>query len=106
MAEALTISPGGAFEFRGRPYRIPEEFSARVAYSYRRLLEPIPDVPGGTTLTEAQRLHQRAYLRRRAVACVVPGLQAADLETAGERTVRTLHRWIRENRPQLAEAVG
>lgn len=104
MANALTISPGGAFEFEGRPYRIPDEFSARVVHSYRRLLEPIPDVPGGTTLTEAQRLHQKAYFRRRAAACVVPGLQTADLEAASERTVRAIHRWIRENRPELVPA--
>lgn len=106
MAESLTISPAGAFEILGRPYRIPEEFSARVAFSYRRLLEPIPDVPGGTTLSESQRLRQRAYFRRRAVACVVPGLQASDLETAGDGTVRTIHRWIRENRPELTGGAG
>lgn len=102
MAASLTITPGGGLELAGRPYLIPDEFSSRKAHSYRRLLEPIPDVPGGTTLSRAQRRRQEAYLLRRAAACVVPGLQTADLESVDEREIRALHDWISENRPELA----
>lgn len=102
MATGLTITSTGGFELRGRPYRIPDEFSDRVVYSYRRLLEPVPDVPGGATLSRDQRVRQKAYLLRRAAACVVPGLQTRDLEAVGEQKVRAIHRWLSENRPQLS----
>jgi len=106
MATTLAISSGGAFELRGRPYRIPDEFSAREVYGYRRLLEPIPDVPGGTSLSDEQRTRQNAYFLRRAAACVVPGLQTTDLERVPVGKIRAIHRWISEHRPELARAEG
>lgn len=104
MATPLSINQEGTFEVEGRPYRIPTEFSQREVYSYRRLLEPIPDIPGGTSLSDEQRSRQRAYFLRRAVACVVPGLQMQALEDLSDRKIRALHRWIADNRPRLAEA--
>lgn len=106
MATTLTISSGGAFELQGQPYRIPDEFSAREVYGYRRLLEPIPDVPGGTSLSDEQRTRQNAFFLRRAAACVVPGLRATDLERVPEGKIRAIHRWISEHRPELARAEG
>lgn len=104
MARGLTISAEGRFELDGRPYRIPDRFTRRQAYSYRRLLEPIPDIPGGTTLSRSQRARQREFFLRRAAACVVPGLGMKALQAAGDGPVRAIHRWISDNRPGLAGA--
>lgn len=104
MSEDLTITIEGTFEFRGRTYRIPREFSPREVYSYQRLLEPIPDIPGGTSLSAEQRSEQRAFLLRRAAACIIPGLQSQELEAVPLEHLRHLHRWISEHRPDLSVA--
>lgn len=102
MAAAIAMDPDGAFEVDGRTYRVPRDFTSREIYSYRRLLEPIPDIPGGTSLSDRQRAEQRAFLLRRAAACVIPGLQAEDLEGLPLSHLRGLHRWIAEHRSELA----
>ena len=104
MAELLAIKPDGLFKLNGKAYQIPAEFSAREVYSYRRLLEPIPDVPGGTSLSDEQRSRQRAYLLRRAAVCVIPGLQMGTLEPLELPCLCTLHEWIAEHRPELSTA--
>ena len=101
MAEVLSILPEGVLEVEGRAYRIPDDFSPREVFSYRRLLEPIPDVPGGTNLTMEQREAQQAYFFRRAAACVIPGLEASALEAIPLSSLRTFHRWLATNRPEL-----
>lgn len=106
MADGIAIGPDGGFELDGSPYRIPSEFSAREIYSYRRLMEPIPDVPGGTSLSVEQRARQTAYFLRRAAACVIPGLQVHSLEELPLRQLETLHEWIAEHRPDLSAAVA
>lgn len=102
MAETVTITSEGEFVLDGRPYRIPSEFSQRELFSYRRLLEPIPDIPGGTSLTAEQRDRQHAYFLRRAVACVIPGLQMRALKELSDRKIYAIHRWLHEHRPDLA----
>ncbi|MFQ5890106.1 MAG: hypothetical protein ACE5JR_08635 [Gemmatimonadota bacterium] len=101
MAESLSIGRDGVFTIQGRHYRIPAEFSTREVFSYRRLLEPIPDTPGGACLTTEQRARQRAYLLRRAAACVIPGLEASVLESLSFHTLQSLHVWIARHRPAL-----
>jgi len=102
MADAFGIEGNGAFQIEGRTYRVPRRFSAREVYSYHRLLEPIPDIPGGTSLSEEQRCEQQAFLLRRAAACIIPGLQAHALESLSLAHLRRLHRWIVENRSDLS----
>lgn len=102
MAETIAVTSEGEFEVDGRSYRIPRQFSPREVYSYRRLLEPIPDIPGGTRLSDEQRAEQRAFLLRRAAACVIPGLQADALESLPLSRLESLHRWIAEQRSDLA----
>lgn len=104
MAEVLGVSSEGVFQLNGSSYQIPSEFSAREVYSYHRLLEPIPDIPGGTSLSDEQRTEQRAFLLRRAAACIIPGLQAATLEEMPLTSLQRLHRWIAQHRPDLAVA--
>jgi hypothetical protein len=104
MAPQLSIKADGLLELEGRSYRIPAEFSAREVYSYTRLLEPIPDVPGGTCLSDEQRCRQRAYLLRRAAVCVIPGLQMRTLEPLSLPSLRTIHLWIAEHHPELSAA--
>lgn len=104
MPEPMRVAADGAFEIEGDSYRIPRDFSPREVYSYHRLLEPIPDIPGGTSLSESQRDEQRAFLLRRAAACVIPGLQAGALETLSLSHLEALHGWIAEHRPDLAVA--
>ncbi|UCG74910.1 MAG: hypothetical protein JSV95_09125 [Gemmatimonadota bacterium] len=104
MSDLLSIKPDGLFELAGRAYQIPAQFSAREVYSYTRLLEPIPDVPGGTSLSDEQRSRQRAYLLRRAAVCVIPGLQMRALEPLPLPSLRTIHEWIAEHRPELSAA--
>ena len=101
MPDALHIGGDGSFEVMGYEYRIPVEFSPREVFSYRRLLEPIPDVPGGTELSVEQRSAQRAYLFRRAAACVIPGLEAGPLDELSLGTLTAIHRWIAAHRPEL-----
>lgn len=104
MAQPFAVKQGGVVEIDGRSYRIPSEFSSREVFSYHRLLEPIPDIPGGTSLSDEQRAEQRAFLLRRAAACVIPGLQAEALEQLPLRSLQQLHVWIAEHRPDLAVA--
>ncbi len=104
MARRLAIAIDGTFEIEGHAYLIPREFSAREVYSYRGLLEPIPDIPGGTTLNCDQRAHQRAYFLRRAAACIIPGLQVKSLEGLPLGQLQTMHDWIGAHRPDLSEA--
>ncbi len=101
MAEAFSIGRDGSFEVEGRAYQIPSRFSPREVFSYRRLLEPIPDIPGGTSLTGEQRTRQRAYFFRRAAACVIPGLEPSALETLSLGSLLSLHKWIAAHRPEL-----
>ena len=101
MADGLHISGDGSFEVEGRSYRIPANFSPREVFSYRRLLELIPDVPGGTELSVEQRSAQKAYLFRRAAACVIPGLEAGALDELTLGMLTTIHRWIAAHRPEL-----
>jgi len=102
MAELLSIDPQGTFQVSGTAYRIPREFSPREVFSYHRLLEPIPDIPGGTSLSVEQRELQRAFLLRRAAACIIPGLQAANLKDVSLARLQALHKWIWDHRPDLA----
>lgn len=104
MASSFRITSDGRFELDGQPYRIPAHFSQREIFSYRRLLEPIPDIPGGTSLSDDQRHRQRAFFLRRAVACIVPGLQMRALRELSDSKVQAIHRWLQEHRPMLSEA--
>lgn len=102
MAHMIAVERDGVFEVEGKSYRIPRDFTPREVFSYHRLLEPIPDIPGGTSLTEEQRAEQRAFLLRRAAACIIPGLQAEALQELSLQHLRSLHAWIAEHRPDLA----
>jgi hypothetical protein len=104
MARGIAIGADGTFEIEGHPYSIPREFSAREVYSYHRLLEPIPDIPGGTSLNSEQRALQRAYFLRRAAACIIPGLQVKSLEGLPLGQLQNMHQWIAAHRPDLSEA--
>jgi hypothetical protein len=104
MARRVAIALDGSFEIEGNPYTIPREFSAREVYSYKRLMEPIPDIPGGTSLNAEQRAQQRAYFLRRAAACIIPGLQVKSLEGLPLGQLQTMHQWIVAHRPDLSEA--
>ncbi len=101
MADGLIISGDGSFEIDGHSYQIPTQFSSREVFSYRRLLEPIPDIPGGTSLSMEQRSVQKAYLFRRAAACVIPGLEPRALESLSLAMLTTIHRWMTTHRPDL-----
>lgn len=105
MADGIAIGTDGAFELDGHPYWIPTQFSAREIYSYHRLMEPVPDVPGGTCLSVEQRARQRAYFLRRAAACVIPGLQVKSLDSVPLTQLLRIHEWIAEHRPDLTPAV-
>lgn len=99
--DALTISRDGSFELDGRAYHIPLRFSPREVFSYRRLLEPIPDIPGGTNLSHEQRRAQKVYFFRRAAACIIPGLEPSALEEVPLPGLLGLHRWLLDHRPEL-----
>ncbi|MCG8469947.1 MAG: hypothetical protein MJB57_17355 [Gemmatimonadetes bacterium] len=101
----VAIASDGSFELGGNAYLIPAEFSAREVYSYRRLMEPIPDIPGGTSLNARQRKQQHAYFLRRAAACIIPGLQVKSLEGLPLGQLENMHEWIVAHRPDLSEAV-
>jgi hypothetical protein len=101
MADGPVISGDGSFDVDGKTYTIPADFSPREVFSYRRLLEPIPDIPGGTELSSEQRDAQKAYLFRRAAACVIPGLEPDALESLSLGMLTTIHRWIAMHRPDL-----
>jgi hypothetical protein len=99
--DALFISGDGSFELDGRAYHIPSRFSPREVFSYRRLLEPIPDIPGGTNLSYEQKRAQKVYLFRRAAACIIPGLEPSALEEVPFPGLLGLHRWLLAHRPEL-----
>jgi hypothetical protein len=100
-SESLFIMGDGSFELDGRAYHIPDHFSPREVFSYRRLLEPIPDIPGGTNLSGEQRKRQKVYFFRRAAACIIPGLEPAALEEIPLPGLLGLHRWLLDHRPEL-----
>lgn len=103
MPDMLQIGgDDGSFELDGRAYRVPDRFSPREVFSYRRLLEPIPDVPGGTSLSTEQRTKQKTYFFRRAAACIIPGLEASALEAVPLPGLLRLHRWLLDHHPELA----
>ena len=101
MGEAIQIARDGTFQLGDRSYQIPDVFSPREVFSYRRLLEPIPDIPGGTSLSGEQRTKQMAYFFCRAAACVIPGLEPAALATLPFGTLEAMHGWIAAHRPEL-----
>lgn len=101
MDDNLVIDSDGSFQVDGHEYRIPEYFTSREVFAYRRLLEPIPDIPGGTTLSDDQRTVQRAYFFRRAAACVVPGLETHALDSVPLASLRMMHLWLADHRPEL-----
>lgn len=45
---------------------------------------------------------QRDYLLRRSLAAVIPGLPLPALKRLSMKQVVAIHRWIAENRPELA----
>ncbi len=102
MAEELSISRDGVFELDGRTYQVPEHFSTGQVLSYRTLLEPTLDNPRGRRLTPDQRVAARAYLLRRAVACVVPGFRTSGPESLPPGQLQILHWWIAQHRPELS----
>jgi len=101
MPDLLFIAGDGSFELDGKAYLIPDHFSPREVFSYRRLLEPIPDIPGGTNLSIEQRQKQKTYFCRRAAACIIPGLEPSALESVPLRGLMSLHRWLLDHRPEL-----
>ena len=102
MAEAIFISGDGVFEIDGHTYRIPEHFSTREVLSYRMLVAPVPDIPGGTTLTAEQRAATETYLLRRAAACVIPGFWMSVSESLSPAQLQSIGRWIARHRPALS----
>jgi len=102
----IRISRNGGFQIDGRSYRIPERFTASEVSNYRTLLRPVPDIPGGTKLTEEQRANTKAYLFRRAAASVIPGFRMSVSESLPPREVETIHRWIAGHRPQLPDTAS
>lgn len=101
MAERISISLSGDFRVSGCAYQIPEQFSRRQVTGYRTLLRPVPDIPGGTKLTEEQRVATETYLLRRAAACVIPQFRMSVSELLSLRQLKTIHGWIAGHRPQL-----
>ena len=106
MAESMSISRDGGFQVAGRSYCIPERFTASLASSYRTLLRPVPDIPGGTKLTPEQRAVTDAYMQRRAAACVIPGFRMSVSKSLSPAEVGAIHRWIAAHRPSLGDDVS
>ncbi len=102
MAERICISREGVFEIDGRSYRIPEYFSTKEMLSYRTLLEPIPDVHGGKSLTAKGRVAAQKYFLWRAVACLVPGFRTSVPQSLSLGQLESIHRWIAEHHPDLS----
>ncbi len=101
MAERMSISRDGGFQVDGRSYHIPKRFTPRIVSSYRTLIRPVPDIPGGTKLTLEQRAATEAYLHRRAAACVIPGFRMSVSKSLPPTEVEKIHRWIAGHRPEL-----
>lgn len=102
MPRTCKVEADGSLHIGKRRHQIPESFSDRQIHSYRTLLEPIPDSPSGPTMSSEVRRRQREYLMRRSLAAVIPGLPLKVLQQLSTRQVRTIHRWIARNRPELA----
>ncbi len=94
----LRISPNGDFRVAGKSYRIPENMPPRAVANYLTLVRPIPDIRGGTSLTAEQRATTEAYLFRRGVAGLIPGLHMDASESLSAADMRTIHRWITAHR--------
>lgn len=105
MGRAATVGPDGTFRIGKQRHRIPESFTDRQIDSYRTLLEPIPDSPSGPTISSELRRRQEAYLMRRSLAAVIPGLPLESLEKLSMTTIRAIHEWIADNRPELVGEV-
>ena len=90
------------FEIDGRSYRIPEYVSTREMLSWRTLLEPIPDIQGGKSLTAKERGAAQKYFLWRAIACLVPGFRTSVPQSLSLRQLETIHRWIAEHHPDLS----
>ena len=103
LPQRMSISRDGGFEINGQAYRIPEHFAPPVVSSYRTLLRPVPDIPGGTRLTLEQRAVTQAYLHRRAAACVIPGFRMSISALLSPAEVEKIHRWIADHRPELGD---
>ncbi|MCK5483263.1 MAG: hypothetical protein KAJ13_06150 [Gemmatimonadetes bacterium] len=101
MPDLFSIAGDGSFELDGKFYCIPNHFSPREVFSYRRLLEPIPDIPGGAHLSIEQRTRQKTYFFCRAAACIIPGLEPSALEGVTLGGLLGLHRWLLDHRPEL-----
>ncbi len=102
MPRACKVDPDGCFSIGRHRHQVPESFSDRQVHSYRTLLEPIPDNPGGPSMSDALRRKQRDYLMRRSLAAVIPGLPLQVLQRATMTQVRSIHDWISQNRPELS----
>ncbi len=103
MADTIFIDGDGVFEIDGHNYRIPRHFSSKDVRSYRSLLVPVPDIPGGTKLTAEQRSATEAFLFRRAAACVIPGFWMSVSESLSAAQLQSINRWIALHRPSLSE---
>ncbi len=101
MPRATKVEPDGTFTIGKRRHRIPERFSDRQIHSFRTLLEPIPDSPSGPSMPAGLRRRRQEYLLRRSLAAVIPGLPLQTLQKAPMTQVRSIHRWIARNRPEL-----
>ena len=101
MARSTKIANDGSFRIGRQRHQIPESFSDRQIHSFRTLLEPIPDSPSGPSISTELRRKQEAYLLRRSLAAIVPGLPLKSLERVSLTTIRSIHDWIADNRPEL-----
>jgi hypothetical protein len=105
MAAPLHIRGDGTIEFAPPSYRHPTAVAPREVFSYRRLHEPLQDVPGGTELSVELRSVHKTYVFRRAAACVIPGLEAGSLDDLTLGMLTSIHRWIAGHRPELTNDV-
>ena len=101
MSKATKVMPDGSFVLGKRTHQIPETFSDRQIDSFRTLLEPIPDSPSGPAMSAVLRRRQRAYLLRRSLAAVIPGLPLPQLQKLSMGQVKSIHEWIAQHRPEL-----
>ena len=94
----IRISEDGEFEVGGKAYQIPEDLPARTLSTYRTLLRPIPNIRGGTQLSDERKAESETYLSRRAAAGVIPGFDLDASESVPARDLRAIHRWIARHR--------
>jgi hypothetical protein len=106
MTRVCTVDSDGSFKIGKRKHRIPDSFSDRQIHSYRTLLEPIPETPSGPSMSSELRRKQRAYLMRRSLAAVIPGLPLPVLQKLSLSQVRGIHEWIAHNRPELVTGMA